>query len=57
MSFPPGTFQYARDTGQFRPVKFCPRCACMVSQRHEHWTEKGKPVLAMPDGWERMKRI
>lgn len=50
-TFPPGTFQYARDTGQFRPVQFCARCNRMVSKWHAHWTEPGKPILIMPLGW------
>jgi len=48
-AFPPGTFQYLRDMGAFRPVKWCDRCNARVSRNHTHWTELGKPVLAMPD--------
>lgn len=51
-AFPLGSFQCARDTGQFRPVKFCARCGRMVSKWHEHLTKPGESILIMPEGWE-----
>jgi hypothetical protein len=48
-SFPPGTFQYLRDMGAFRPVKWCQRCNRMVSRWHEHLTEPGKPIFIIPE--------
>ena len=48
-TFPPGTFQYLRDVGAFRPVVWCDRCGHMVSKWHEHLTKPGEPLVIMPD--------
>jgi hypothetical protein len=45
-NFPPGTYQYLRDIGAFRPVTWCPRCFRMVSRWHDHHTKKGEFVPA-----------
>ena len=48
-TFPPGTFQYLRDAGAFRPVVWCDRCGRMVSKWHEHLTKPGEALVIMPD--------
>jgi len=45
-TYPPGTLQYLRDRGAFRPVRWCARCGCMVSKWHEHWTKPGEALDA-----------
>lgn len=46
MVFQPGTFQYLREIGAFRPVKVCPRCGRWVSRWHKHWTDPGESADA-----------
>ena len=48
--FPPGTYQYLREIGCFRPVKPCFRCGRMVSKWHKHWTKPGEFVRAATEG-------